>query len=332
MEQTCRLKNSTVVITGATSGIGRGSALLFAKEGANVVLASRNEETLLDIAQECEKYGAKSLVVVTDVTDSQAVSSLAKKAVDEFGSIDVWVNDAGVGAVGAYDEVPMDDHKQVVATNLLGYMNGTHAVLPYFKKQKYGTIINLNSLGAWIPSPYAAAYTASKFGLRGFTQAIRGELRNWSDIHVCDVFPAFVGSPGMKHGANYTGVEMKPVHPYVSAHKVASVVVELAINPKPVQMVSLTARLGKLFGSHAPAFFAGVMAALMEYHIKHGKKTPMTQGNLFVPTPKKTAHVEGSYDSMMVTKVAIAGGLAGLGILAWKLNQQKIAKGQAQLS
>ncbi|MEA9357324.1 SDR family oxidoreductase [Bacteriovorax sp. PP10] len=317
------IKNSTVVIMGASSGIGHGTALAFAKEGANVVLASRNEGTLKDVAKECEKFGAKTLVVETDVTDADSVLELARKAANAFnGRIDVWVNDAGVGAIGNYEIVPMDSHAQVVAVNLMGYMHGTHAVLPYFKKQRSGTIINMNSIGAYIPSAYSASYTASKFGLRGFMDAIRAEFREWPDIHICDVFPGFVGSPGMKHGANYVGVEMKPMHPVISAHRVADEIVELAKNPKNKQLIGLTARVAKFIGNLAPESSANSLARVMEHHFKNGKRAPIDDGTLFSPTPASTSQIEGSYNHIKRNTMIVGGvcAVAAGAYLAWKMN------------
>ncbi len=333
MLPTNNLIRSTVVITGASSGIGHGTAIEFAKEGANLVLAARNKEALYAVADECEKFGVRALVVVTDVTDIEAVKHLADKAYRMFGKIDVWVNDAGVGAVGTYEEVPMHSHKQVVDVNLVGYMNGIHTVLPYFKKQKYGTIINMNSLGAFFATPYSASYTASKYGLRGFTEAVRAELRNFPDIHVCDVFPSFVRSPGMQHGANYTGVTIKPIPPAVSPVKVAKTIVALAKRPSSTTMVGLTAKIGRIVGPHAPALFAGIMAALLERHMRNGKKTDITDGNLFVPTPKSTAQVEGSQTlaKQALTSAAVVGGIATIGMIAWKYSQHNSSVNQPRL-
>lgn len=317
------IKNSTVVIMGASSGIGHGAAVAFAKEGANIVLASRNESTLKDVAKECEKYGVQTLVVETDVTDADSVFELARKASKAFnGRIDVWVNDAGVGAIGHYEIVPIDSHAQVIAVNLMGYMNGAHAVLPYFKKQRAGTMINMNSLGAYIPTAYSASYTASKFGLRGFMDAIRAEFREWPNIHICDVFPGFVGSPGMKHGANYVGVEMKPMRPVTSAHRVALEIVELAKFPKDKQVIGLSARIAKFFGNLAPEMSANSLARVMENHFETGKRAPIGDGNLFSPTPASTTQIEGSYNHIKRNAV-IAGGVcavAASAYLAWKFN------------
>ena len=160
----------TVVITGASSGIGRATAFAFAKQRFQLVLASRQEDNLLEVTQECMRLGAKAIAIPTDTTDAAACEQLALGAFTRFHQIDVWVNCAGIGTVGEFTETPLDATLQVIRTNLLGYIHGCHAVLPYFKQQKSGTIINMNSVGAWLPIPYASGYSASKFGLRGFMQ------------------------------------------------------------------------------------------------------------------------------------------------------------------
>lgn len=123
--------------------------------------------------------------------------ALANAANDWQGSIDVWINNAGVLAAGDFDSTPMAVHEQVIKTNLLGYMNGAHAVLPFFKAQGCGIIINNISIGGFLPVPYGAGYTASKFGLRGWSEALKGELAQWPEIYVCDLFPAFLDTPGI---------------------------------------------------------------------------------------------------------------------------------------
>ena len=185
------LQGSTIVITGASSGAGRAAALEFASYQTNLVLAARNEAALNEVKAECEKLGAQALVVPTDTSDSKAMIALANAAIDWQDRIDVWVNNAGVLAAGDFDQTPMAVHEQVIKTNLLGYMNGAHAVLPFFKEQGWGTLINNISIGGFLPVPYGAGYTAAKFGLRGWSEALKAELTEWPEIYVCDLFPAF---------------------------------------------------------------------------------------------------------------------------------------------
>jgi NAD(P)-dependent dehydrogenase (short-subunit alcohol dehydrogenase family) len=194
-----------VVITGASSGMGRATALAFAQQRARLVLAARGVEALERVVAQCARMGAQAIAVPTDVTDAKAVRALAGAALRRFGGIDVWINNVGVGAVGRFEATPMEAHRRVVEANLLGHMHGAHAVLPHFRSQRSGVLINMISLGGWVATPYAGAYTASKFGLRGFSASLRQELARHRDIHVCGVFPAIVDTPGLEHGAHVTG-------------------------------------------------------------------------------------------------------------------------------
>lgn len=144
-----KLQDKTIVITGASSGAGRAAALQFAPHRCNLVLAARNEVALNEIKDECESLGARVLVVPTDTSDARAMIGLANAADDWQGGIDVWINNAGILVAGDFDRTPMAVHEQVIKTNLLGYMNGAHAVLPLFKQRGAGIIINNISIGGF---------------------------------------------------------------------------------------------------------------------------------------------------------------------------------------
>jgi short-subunit dehydrogenase len=240
------IKDKTVVITGASSGAGRAAALEFARHGAKLVLAARREDALAELVHECREAGAVAIAVPTDVTDDEAMKQLAVTAVNFNGRIDVWINNAGVLAAGEFTETPVEVHDRVIQVNLMGYLHGAHAVLPYFKRQSYGILINNISVGGWLPVPYGVGYSASKFGLRGMSEALRGELIEYPNIFLCDLFPAFLDTPGIQHAANYTGRILKPAPPVYNPQRLARKMVSLVKYPKKAATVDSTAAFLKL--------------------------------------------------------------------------------------
>jgi len=276
-----KLFNKSVVITGASSGVGRAAATEFALCGARLTLAARNEAALDEVAQECRQLGAEVLVFAADVSDSNAVINLANAAVYFFGRIDVWVNNAGVLAAGPFDEMPMAVHEQVIRTNLLGYMNGVHAALPFFKAQKSGIIINNISIGGFLPVPYGSGYTASKFALRGFSEALKGELATWPDIHVCDLFPAFLDTPGIQHAGNYTGKVLKPAPPVYDPRRVALAMVDVAAYPQSTRYVGSVSLLLKFAHALFPQLTANATGTLMRRYLSQADEISKTDGNVF---------------------------------------------------
>ena len=226
-----------VVITGASSGIGEATAMAFAREGAILVLAARDQSALDRVGARCRQLGAGAIAIATDVTDADQVAALVRGALRFGGRIDMWVANVGTGAVGLFHEVPLASHEQVLRANLTSHMIEAHAVLPVFLRQGHGTLVNMNSLGSFAAIPHAAAYTASKFGLRGFSRALRAELTPHPRIHVCDLYPSFVDSPGLSHGANHTGRTLSAPPPLLDPRRVAATVLRLVRHPRPTTML-----------------------------------------------------------------------------------------------
>jgi short-subunit dehydrogenase len=277
--------SKTIVITGASSGAGRAIALAFARKRESLVLSSRNLAALQEVADECRELGASVTIMACDVTEPGAMINLAAAASEVSGSIDVWVNNAGVLAVGAFDETPVEVLEQVIKTNLMGYIQGAHAVLPYFKKQGKGILINNISIGGFLPVPYGVGYSASKFGLRGFSAALKAELTEFPNIHVCDTFPAFLDTPGIQHAANYTGKQLRPAPPVYDPMRVAQVAVKLADHPKSETMIGSTSILLRLSYGLFPLITSSIAGSVIKGYLKHADAIAKTDGNVFNDVP-----------------------------------------------
>lgn len=317
------LLEKTVVITGASSGAGRAAAMEFARHGAKLIVASRNMKALDEVEAQCRKMGALALAVQTDVTNAEAMKELAATANEFGGSIDIWINNAGVLAAGEFTETPIEVHDQVIRTNLMGYVHGAYAVLPYFKTQQYGILINNISVGGWIPVPYGVGYSASKFGIRGFSEALRGELIKYKNIHVCDLFPAFLDSPGIQHAGNYTGHILKPAPPVYDPQRLARAMVAVVQQPKKAVTVGSAATFLRLAHFIMPAVTRAVTAKAVETYLKKADRIPETSGNLFAPVDYGTS-IHGGWNSpadyeqrkkVFTRSLVVAGLAAGLLLL-----------------
>ncbi len=321
------LEGKTVVITGASSGAGRAAALEFARYKAKLVLAARRINALNELVIECKELGAEATAIQTDVTDPLAMKRLAEAAFEFGGGIDIWINNAGVMAAGDFTDTPVEVHDQVIKINLMGYIHGAYAVIPFFKRQRSGILINNISIGGYYPTPYAVGYSASKFGLRGFSEALKGELSGWPGIHVCDLYPAFLDTPGIQHAANYTGKILKPAPPVYDPQKVGRAMVQLAMYPRRSLTVGAIAYLLHLGYFLMPGMMRSVTAKVMETYFKQARPAPATSGNVFEPLEFGTG-IHGGWDkapeikNKSVKAALIIGGLAASILLLkqWRKN------------
>jgi short-subunit dehydrogenase len=247
-----RLQDKAVVITGASSGIGKATARLFAEKGARLVLAARRLDALEETAAECRLLGADAMTVPTDVASEQDVENLARQAVERFGCIDVWVNDAGVYLVAQFEDAPMEVFRRVMETNFFGVVNGSLAAVRQFKQQGEGVLINVSSLDGKIAMPYVTAYVASKHAVRGFDESLRQELIG-TGIKVCTILPGAMDTPLFGHSANYTGKGLRPPPPVYDPRKVAKAIVRCAERPQDEKTIGGVPKLLAMWHSLEPS-------------------------------------------------------------------------------
>lgn len=280
------MSDKVVVITGASSGIGRATALEFASQGAAVILAARRMAALHEVAEECIEAGGRAMVVPTDVTDQRAMQALADRAIQAFGGIDVWVNNAGVIAFGRFEDIPDEVFEQVVRTDFFGMVHGCRAVLPHFLDRGEGIVINTASMVSNIGQRYATPYTAAKFAVRGFSESLRQELVDEPDIHVCMVMPASIDTPLWQHAANYTGRAIKPLNPIHPPEEVAAAILSLAANPQRELFVGAEGRLAAVGNAMAPQMTERALAHTIERDMFQNRSAPDTAGGVLAAMPE----------------------------------------------
>lgn len=220
------------VVTGASAGVGRATALEFARHGMNVALLARNPERLEAAAEEVRGQDVKALPIVTDVADADAVEAAAARIEAELGPIDVWVNNAMATIFAPIDRVAPEEFRRATEVTYLGQVYGTMAALSRMRKRAHGTIVNVGSALAYRAIPLQSAYCGAKYAARGFTDAVRTELiHDGSSIRMIMVHLPAVNTPQFDWALNKLGMRPQPVPPIFQPEVAARAIVEAALNP-----------------------------------------------------------------------------------------------------
>ena len=247
-----KLKGSTVIVTGASSGIGRETARQLAQAGSNVVLASRDEKALQKLAGELEPLAGRRLVAATDVTDREAVKAMVERTLQELGSIEVLVNNAGLGLSAPVAEGSLENMRHVFEVNLFGAVHCIQAVTPHMKERRRGTIVNVSSVVGRLGSPYSGAYSASKAALNALTDSLRMELEPHG-IRVTAIYPGYTITDF--HANSLSEVKMPPRSRLVrgvGAEAVAETIVQAVRKGRREAYVSLSDATGVMIKNLSP--------------------------------------------------------------------------------
>jgi short-subunit dehydrogenase len=303
-----QLHGKTVVITGASSGIGRGAAWKLAAAGANVVIAARRGQALDELAERIAAAGGVAEPVVTDVGDPDAVTALAQAARDRFGRIDVWINNAGIGALGRFWEVPIEDHARVVDVNLKGLLYGAHTALRQFRLQGGGTLINVGSVESDVPLAYQSSYAATKAAVQVFGRCLREELRLTGmhrRIRVATILPWAIDTPFWHHAGNHTGRTLRMATMQDPVATVDAIVAACA-EAKRQHRVGLLAHFAAASSRIAPTLADRLSAGVADSESRKGTPVPPTSGAIHVPAAQGVT-VEGGVRERMRREDAARG-------------------------
>ncbi len=245
--------NLVVAITGASSGIGRATAVRLARDGASVVVSARRRDRLDELVREITAHNGRALAIAADVTREEDLQQLVRQSVDRFGRLDVMICNAGFGVVGSADDVTSAHMRKLIDVNYLGTFYGARAALPVFRRQGSGHLIFVSSIVGKRGVPYMGAYSATKFAQVGLAEALRGELAG-SNIHVSVVLPVSTDTEFVEVMQKESGSAPPAIGPRQTAEDVADAIARAIAHPAPEVYPYGKARGLVLLNAIAPRF------------------------------------------------------------------------------
>lgn len=288
-----KLSEQTIVITGASSGIGLATAQMAAQRGARVVLTSRNRDELERITAGITAAGGRAVYAVADVASPDEVDAVAAEAIRAFGAIDTWVNNAGISIYGRLADVPMADKKRLFDVNFWGVVNGCRTAMRTMRGGG-GTIINIGSIVSDQAIPLQGIYSASKHAVQGYTNALRMEIEHDRlPIAVSLVKPSAIDTPYLEHARNYMEEAPNLPPPVYAPEVVAHTILQCAERPVRDITVGGAGRMMSLIGALAPRLTDKYMERTMFAQQKDPDGRNRTMDSLYLP--KRDGRRTGPY-------------------------------------
>jgi NAD(P)-dependent dehydrogenase (short-subunit alcohol dehydrogenase family) len=282
---TRELRDQVVVVLGASSGIGRATALRFARDGASVVCASRGTAALETLVEEITAAGGRATAVPADITRPEDLRALVAAAENTYGRIDTWVTMAGISVYGTIADVPLEEFRRVSEVNYLGHVAAAKVAVPALERSGGGVLVGMASVEGVRSLPFHAPYTASKFAVRSFYDALRMELAQAGGrVAVSTILPAGIGTPFWEHSRNRTSHLTKPPPPVYAPELVADVVARMATHPRRQAVVG-GASLGFVLGEKFTPALTDAVLSLVGRRMQTSRRPDNGTDIVNTPTP-----------------------------------------------
>ncbi|WP_035984657.1 SDR family oxidoreductase [Leptolyngbya sp. KIOST-1] len=299
------IHQQVVVVIGASSGIGRSAALEFARRGAQLTVAARNQEGLTSLVGEIERLGAKAIAVPADVADFDQVNAIAEATVAAFGRIDTWANCAAAGILAPFETMTIEEFRRVIDVTLMGQVYGAKVALPHLKQAGGGSLIAVSSMEGRRALPLQSPYSTAKHGLEGFLESLRVELaHDGQAINVTSIKPAVINTPFYNHMRTKVGVKPTGLPPYYDPQLVADAVVLAAEHPLRDYIVGDVGRLLDLTQRLSPEL-VDLALGLVGFQGQRTEEPKSAQDpdNLFEPMPGYQK-VKGDFDHLTLPSIS----------------------------
>ncbi|MBD2015583.1 SDR family oxidoreductase [Microcoleus sp. FACHB-53] len=295
------INQQVVAVVGASSGIGRETALQFAKRGAKVVVSGRSESKLASLVDEIRSFGGEvTPIVIDDVAVFEQVKAIADRTVEVYGRLDTWVHVPATAVFATFDNKTPQEFQRVVDVTLMGQVYGAMAALPHLKREGRGALIHLSSMEGVRSLPYQSAYSAAKHGIEGFVEAMRLELQHEKiPISVTSIKPAVIDTPFWDNARTKLGVKPSGIPPYYSPSLVADAILYTAEHPTRDFFVGDAARLLDFLQRLSPELVDSLLL-LVGFPLQHSNvpKSEDAPNNLYEPVPEHHT-IEGSLSDVL---------------------------------
>jgi NAD(P)-dependent dehydrogenase (short-subunit alcohol dehydrogenase family) len=298
------INQQVVAVVGASTGIGRATALEFAKRGAKVLVSARGESNLKSLVEEIHSFGGEATYVVADVQVFEQVKAIADKTVETYGRLDTWVHVPAIGVFALFEDVTPEEFEHIIDVNLMGQVYGAMAALPHLKREGRGALIHISSMEGRRALPYQSAYSAAKHGVEGFVEALRVELAHEKiPISVTSIKPAVINTPFWNHGLTKLGVKPAGIPPYYDPRLVADAILHTAEHPTRDFLVGDVARALDVLQRVSPSLVDSLLL-LVGFKLQRSDEPKSEDGsNNFYKPVLEDNRIDGDYSKQVIPSV-----------------------------